>query len=220
MSIVVQQELSSTMDRQMIERSAIAAGASAIGVRPTAGAAYWKLMVKHPSGSLEAAVNSARRRNLMVSSSVLALLGVSVGFLVLSTRRAQSLAQQQMEFVAAVSHELRTPLAVIRSAADNLADGVVYDDPQVRKYGDLVRGESRRLTEMVEQILELAGIHSGQRSFALRPVPLIPLLHDVVRCLIDADRGELASMSNSSCPRRCRRSSATSRRCGACSRTW
>ena len=93
-----------------------------------AGAAYWKLMVKHPSGSLEAAVNSARRRNLMVSSSVLALLGVSVGFLVLSTRRAQSLAQQQMEFVAAVSHELRTPLAVIRSAADNLADGVVYDD--------------------------------------------------------------------------------------------
>ena len=30
-----------------------------------------------------------------------------------------------MEFVAAVSHELRTPLAVIRSAADNLADGVV-----------------------------------------------------------------------------------------------
>ena len=178
-SIVVQQELS-TVERQMVERSAIAAGASVAGSRPVV-AAYWKLMVKHPSGSLEAAVNSARRRNLMVSSSVLALLGVSVGFLVLSTRRAQSLAQQQMEFVAAVSHELRTPLAVIRSAADNLADGVVHDDPQVRKYGDLVRGESRRLTEMVEQILELAGIHSGQRSFALRPVPLIPLLHDVVR---------------------------------------
>ena len=70
---------------------------------------------------------------------------------------------------------------MIRSAADNLADGVISEDPRVRKYGDLVRGESRRLTEMVEQILELAGIHSGQRSFALRPVPLIPLLHDVVR---------------------------------------
>ena len=43
---------------------------------------------------------------------------------------------QQMEFVAAVSHELRTPLAVIRSAAENLADGVVHDeaqDPQVRR---------------------------------------------------------------------------------------
>ena len=40
-------------------------------------------------------------------------------------------------------------------------------DPQVRKYGELVRGEGRRLTEMVEQILELAGIQSGQRGFAL-----------------------------------------------------
>ncbi|MEO5894448.1 MAG: HAMP domain-containing sensor histidine kinase, partial [Vicinamibacterales bacterium] len=192
-SIVVQQEMS-TVERQIVERSAMAAGATVASTRGNPGGARWKLMVKHPSGSLEAAVNSARRRNLMVSSSVLALLGVSVGFLVLNTRRAQELARQQMEFVAAVSHELRTPLAVIRSAADNLADGVVMDDPQVRKYGDLVRGESRRLTEMVEQILELAGIHSGQRGFALRPVPLVPLLHDIVRAsstLIDEARIDL-----------------------------
>jgi signal transduction histidine kinase len=80
-----------------------------------------------------------------------------------------------------VSHELRTPLAVIRSAADNLAEGVIHDPPQVKKYGDLVRVEGRRLSEMVEQILELAGIQSGQRSFALRPVAIRPLLHDVVR---------------------------------------
>src|SRR5205814_3231056 len=48
--------------------------------------------------------------------------------------------------------------------------------------------EGRRLTEMVEQILEFAGIQSGQRGFALRPVPVAPLLHDVVessRSLID-----------------------------------
>jgi signal transduction histidine kinase len=141
---------------------------------------HWRLIVKHPSGSLETAVAQVRRRNLVVSSGILAVLGVSVGFLVLTTRRAQELAKQQMEFVAAVSHELRTPLAVIRSAADNLAEGVVHEDPQVRKYGDLVRGEGRRLSEMVEQILELAGIHSGQRGFALAPVAVLPLLRDVI----------------------------------------
>jgi signal transduction histidine kinase len=82
--------------------------------------------------------------------------------------------------VAAVSHELRTPLAVIRSAAENLADGVIRDDQQIRRYGDLMRTEGRRLTEMVEQILELAGIHSGQRGFALRAVPVQPLVQDIV----------------------------------------
>jgi two-component system, OmpR family, sensor histidine kinase SenX3 len=149
----------------------------------------WRLLVKHPSGSLEGAVTTVRRRNLLISSSILAVLGASVGLLILSTRRAQTLARQQMEFVAAVSHELRTPLAVIRSAGENLADGVIRDDEQIRKYGDLVRNEGRRLTEMVEQILEFAGIQSGQRGFALRPVAIAPMLRDIVessRALIDS----------------------------------
>jgi signal transduction histidine kinase len=162
------------------EKQAIETAVAAPTARALATASKWRLVVKHPSGSLETAVASVRRRNLAVSSSILAILGVSIGFLVVSTRRAQDLARQQLEFVAAVSHELRTPLAVIRSAADNLADGVVHEDPQVRKYGDLVRGEGRRLTEMVEQILELAGIQSGQRGFALAPVAVLPLLRQVV----------------------------------------
>jgi signal transduction histidine kinase len=141
---------------------------------------HWKLVVSHPAGSLEAAVNSQRRRNLAVSSSILGLLGASMGLLVLSTRRAQRLAKQQMEFVATVSHELRTPLAVIRSAAENLADGVVHDEARIRRYGEVMRTEGRRLTEMVEQILEVAGIQSGQRGFALRPVAVAPLVRDIV----------------------------------------
>jgi signal transduction histidine kinase len=172
--------------------SMAASAAAAAATRMTGpGTPRWRLLVIHPSGSLEGAVNAARRRNLIVSSSILAVLGASMGLLVFSTRRAQELARQQMEFVAAVSHELRTPLAVIRSAAENLADGVVRDEEQIRKYGDLVRNEGRRLTEMVEQILEFAGIESGQRGFALRPVTVSAILHDIVdssRSLIDAAR--------------------------------
>jgi signal transduction histidine kinase len=163
---------------------------STMTARPRSGSgARWRLLLKHPSGSLEAAVNTVRRRNLVVSMSILAVLGASMGLLVLSTRRAQELARQQMEFVAAVSHELRTPLAVIRSAGENLADGVVRDEPQIRRYGELVRSEGRRLSEMVEQILEFAGIQSGQRGMHVQPVALAPLLRDVVSAsssLIDA----------------------------------
>jgi signal transduction histidine kinase len=156
--------------------TSIASGMARSGVsRPR-----WRLLVKHPSGSLEAAVNSTRRRNLLVSSSILLVLGASMTLLVLSARRAQEVARQQMEFVAAVSHELRTPLAVIRSAGDNLADGVVADAGQIKTYGELVRSEGRRLSEMVEQILEFAGIQSGQRRFEPRPVDVSTLLHDVL----------------------------------------
>ena len=183
-SIIVQQNGS-------VNSLAASAGAAAATRMTAMGTPRWRLLVVHPSGSLESAVNAARRRNLIVSSSILAVLGASMGLLVFSTRRAQELARQQMEFVAAVSHELRTPLAVIRSAGENLADGVVRDEEQIHKYGDLVRNEGRRLTEMVEQILEFAGIESGQRGFALRPVALAPMLHEIVdssRGLIDAAR--------------------------------
>lgn len=167
-------------DAAGLRQRGVEAGLSGTG-RQVPNPARWQLIVKHPSGSLESAVAQVRRRNLAVSSGILAILGISIGFLVVSTRRAQDLARQQMEFVAAVSHELRTPLAVIRSAADNLAEGVIREDTQVRQYGELVRGEGRRLSEMVEQILELAGIQSGQRGFALRPVALLPVVHDVLR---------------------------------------
>lgn len=122
----------------------------------------WRLTLRHRAGSLDAAVGAARRRNLALSGGVLALLASSIIMLVVSTQRASRLAAQQMEFVAAVSHELRTPLAVIRSAGENLADGVVVTPEQVKQYGDLVRREGRRLTMMVEQVLAFAGMRSGE----------------------------------------------------------
>jgi signal transduction histidine kinase len=140
----------------------------------------WRLVVKHRAGSLEAAVTSTRRRNLAISFGILLLLGVSVGFIVLSSRRAQRLATQQMEFVAGVSHELRTPLAVICSAAENLADGVIDDRDQIKRYGGLIRDEGRRLTGMVEQVLEFAGAQSGRENIELRTTELTRVIEDAI----------------------------------------
>lgn len=140
----------------------------------------WMLIAKHRAGSLEAAVAAVRQRNLLVSSSVLLLLTLAIGLIVVSARRAQELARQQMEFVAAVSHELRTPVSVIGAAAGNLADGVVGDPIRVRKYGETIQGEARRLAETVERVLQLAGIAAGRAAAA--PVPVAPsdLIHDSI----------------------------------------
>ena len=132
----------------------------------------WQLLVRRKSGSLDTVVARSRRRNLAISLGVLGLLGVSFMFVVLSARRQQRLAKQQMEFVAAVSHELRTPLTVIRSAGANLADGVVSDGEQVRKYGALVATEGRRLTDLVERVMTFAGLSTSSSGPPLIPVPV------------------------------------------------
>jgi signal transduction histidine kinase len=143
--------------------------------------ASWHVHLLHGAGSVDAAVAKARLRNLLVSFGVLLLLGASMGLVLVTTGRARRLAAQQMEFVAGVSHELRTPLAVIRSAAENLADGVVSDPRQVRRYGEVIAGEGRRLTQMVEQIMEFAGFASGRSTLDVRPADVGSILEDAAR---------------------------------------
>jgi signal transduction histidine kinase len=140
----------------------------------------WQVLVQHRAGSLDAAVSQARRRNLWLSFGILTVLVASVGLIVLNARRSERLAAQQMDFVATVSHELRTPLAVIRAAAQNLSAGVISDAAQARRYGDLIEGEGRRLTDMVEQVLEYAGLSGNRRPLRARPVDAGELVRDVI----------------------------------------
>jgi len=95
------------------------------------------------------------------------------------------LARLQMDFVAGVSHELRTPLAVICSAGDNLADGVVASSTQqIRQYGELIRKEGRQLAAMVEQIMQYASDRSGLRHYELQPARIV----DVIQAVLEEAR--------------------------------
>lgn len=156
--------------------------------REDAIAGAWKLVIQHRQGSLEHAVAHARMHNLGISLGILALVAVTSGLMVVTTQRAQRLARQQIEFVAGVTHELHTPLTAIRSAGQNLADGVVADPQQVRRYGSLIEREGRRLTDMVGQVLELAGIQSGRKVYQVRPEDVEALVEGALedcRALLD-----------------------------------
>ena len=141
----------------------------------------WVLAVRHPEGSLEIVVAQARRRNMAISVAMLFLLGVTAALMLASTRSARRLARQQMDFVAAVSHELKTPLTAMRSAGQNLADGIVDDPEGVRKYGLLIEQEGRRLTEMIGRVLAFAGIRSGRQIYRKEAVDPAEIVEAVLR---------------------------------------
>jgi signal transduction histidine kinase len=145
------------------------------------GRTNWRLAAQHPAGSLKAAVDTTRRANLMMSFGALVILAGSIFLLFAAMHRTRTLAKMQMEFVAGVSHELRTPVSVICSAADNLAEGVVDGKPQVQNYGQLIRGEARRLASMVEQILLFSAGKQNTARYNLQPVDIISVIEGVLR---------------------------------------
>ena len=119
---------------------------------------------------MEAAVGALRRRNLMAGFGVLSVLAVTMGLILMASQRARRLARLQMDFVAGISHELRTPLAVISSAAENIAHGVVEDKQQLVRYGNTIVKQSRQLTQLVEQVLLFAASQQARRRYELGPV--------------------------------------------------
>ena len=165
----------------IVRRSSSPGDAARVLMTGGANQGAWIVRARYRSGSLETIVARSRRRNLAISAGVLGLLGAAFVLVMAAAQRQRRLARQQMEFVASVSHELRTPLAVICSAGENLADGVVADSAQVRTYGSLIETEGRRLGDMVERVMEFAGIGSGVPMRFRRDVDASKVIADAVR---------------------------------------
>ena len=164
---------------------------------------HWTLSAQHSAGSIDAFVAGLKYRNLAAGFGILGLLGLSAGAIMFSAHRARSFAQRQIDFVSSVSHEFRTPLAVIYSAGENLADGVTNDVSQTSKYGELIKGEGRKLSAMVEQILEFAGASSGKRKLKLRPALVSEIVENAIaesRPLVDENGMRIETDIDASMP--------------------
>lgn len=145
-------------------------------LQASAAGEQWQLVAQHPAGSLEEAVVSWRRRNLAISLGLLAILAGSMALIFSGARRSKALARMQMEFVAGVSHELCTPLAVINTAAENLADGVVENGEQMQEYGGLIRAQGQRLGRLVDEVLLFTAGRFGLSGYEMEPVDVAPIL--------------------------------------------
>jgi signal transduction histidine kinase len=139
----------------------------------------WQLQVRHHAGSLEEVVGATRRRNLMLMGGILGVLAGTVLALVAMLRSAERLRLQQLEFVAGVTHELNTPVAALTAAGQNLADGIVTEQLQVARYGAAIVKESRRLTEMIGQVLAYGGMQS-RRKLSHAPVDINVVIDEAV----------------------------------------
>jgi two-component system, OmpR family, phosphate regulon sensor histidine kinase PhoR len=71
------------------------------------------------------------------------------------------------DFVANIGHELRTPLTSIKLLAETLTSGAGEDPATTREFATQIEREVDRLTQLVDELLDLSMIESGQTSLAL-----------------------------------------------------
>lgn len=90
------------------------------------------------------------------------------------------MARMQMDFAASVSHELRTPLAVLCSAVDNIADGVVSGKEQLAKYGAVIRNQSRQINGLVNQVILFVSTQDLKERYVLEPLAVSDVVDGAV----------------------------------------
>jgi signal transduction histidine kinase len=89
----------------------------------------------------------------------------------------EHLESSRRDLVANVSHELKTPITAIQAHLENLLDGVEEPDPRTLQ---VMLAQSQRLGRLVEQLLDLSRLESGEVPLHRVAVPLAPLVSQVV----------------------------------------
>ena len=87
------------------------------------------------------------------------------------------------EFLSRVSHELRTPLTAIVGFSELLSTRGDVDPATGQQWIGLIRSAAEHLVGLVDDVLELSRVRVGELSLSLRPVPLRPLVDEVLELL-------------------------------------
>jgi len=117
-------------------------------------------------------------RLLILCAGLTALIGLAG--LGTSYRRQVHLSEMKSNFVSSVSHELRAPLAAVRLMAESLDGGRIVEEDKRRDYYRLIVQECRRLSGLVENVLDLSRIGDGHKSYRFEAVDLAALLRQSV----------------------------------------
>ena len=93
-------------------------------------------------------------------------------------RQVQATLQSQQDLVANVSHELKTPLTSIHGYSQALVDGTASDAAAQEQAAVIIHEEAGRMRRLVDELLELARLESGQVHLAREPVDMADLVRD------------------------------------------
>ena len=130
-----------------------------------------------------------RNRSLLFGGLIAAsALAAIIGFI--SARRAflrqQQLSEMKSNFVSSVSHELRAPIASVRLLAESLERGTISEPAKQHEYFRFIVQECRRLSSLIENVLDFARIEQGRKQYEFEPTDLPALIRQTLKLMTPA----------------------------------
>jgi two-component system, OmpR family, phosphate regulon sensor histidine kinase PhoR len=129
----------------------------------------------------EVEVGTVRRRSFSVTAAPVRAAGASSAVLVLhDITELRRLERVRRDFVANVSHEFKTPLTAIQGFAETLLGGALDDQANRKRFVEIIREQSQRLTRLTDDLLKLSRIEAGRLELESHPVSVPALVNGCV----------------------------------------
>jgi signal transduction histidine kinase len=118
--------------------------------------------------------------------------------------RQLRLNEMKSNFVSSVSHELRAPIASVRLMAESLERGRIQEPQKQNEYFRFIGQECRRLTSLIENVLDFSRIEQGRKQYEFEPTDVAALTRETVRLMepYAAEKGVQLKVETSNTERR------------------
>lgn len=154
------------------------------GQIPTPSQPSYKLRVQLADANL---MFAAQRRRAFLFGCLIFVSAASavIGFYAarLAFYRQLRLNEMKSNFVSSVSHELRAPIASVRLMAEGLEGGRVQSPEKQREYFRFITQECRRLSSLIENVLDFSRIEQGRKQYEMETTDLVALARQTVRLM-------------------------------------
>jgi len=142
---------------------------------------WWRLALFDTRGK---SIEQLVRREMRLYGAVLLGLAVLILSGIVMTLRAATheaeTVRLRSDFVSNVSHELKTPLSLIRLFGETMESDQWTDDGKRREFSRIIARESRRLTYLIDNILDFSKIDSGRKEYAFERGDLVKVISDTL----------------------------------------
>jgi signal transduction histidine kinase len=132
----------------------------------------WGLRTSYGPKAIPDIVSASTRPQLALMIVLAVAMGLGVFLVAGAAAREVRVAELKSNFVASVSHDLKTPLALIQLFAETLELGRVRTPERAQEYYRIINGESKKLTRLIENILDFSRMEAGLRPYRMEPADL------------------------------------------------
>jgi signal transduction histidine kinase len=143
----------------------------------------WRVRTGYGNQSITDIIAARARPQRALMAVLAGVMAVGVFFVTRAAAREVRLAELKSNFVSSVSHDLKTPLALIQLFAETLELGRMKNMERAPEYYRIINSEARKLTRLINNLLDFSRIEAGLRQYRREPTDLTTVTEHVLESL-------------------------------------